>query len=122
MEYPRGHLLTRVEAISSEWRMPLVSTGQVRAAAVDGHQRRGRRYALLPGVYTAIRAEHLGFSGVQGRAGELPWDAPVMRVEIGAGYYIQRNLIFKASLQLNERDGGRTTTVRLPAAQLLFWF
>jgi len=121
LEYSRGHWLTRLEAISSDWRVPLLSTGRVEplrstAISVEG------RYALVPGVYTAIRAEHLGFSRVQAPGGTLPWDAPVMRVEIGAGYYIQRNLIFKGSVQLNERDGGRTTTVRLPAAQLLFWF
>ena len=110
-----------MEAITSGWRMPMLSTGLIQPLRSTAISAEGR-YALLPGVYMAVRAEHLGFSHVQGRSGNLPWDAPVMRVELGAGYYIQRNVIFKASLQLNERDGGRTTTVRLPAAQLLFWF
>ncbi|HEX5110876.1 MAG TPA: hypothetical protein VFV95_20635 [Vicinamibacterales bacterium] len=121
VEYSRGHWLTRMEAITSGWRMPMLSTGLIQPLRSTAISAEGR-YALLPGVYMAVRAEHLGFSHVQGRSGNLPWDAPVMRVELGAGYYIQRNVIFKASLQLNERDGGRTTTVRLPAAQLLFWF
>ena len=44
------------------------------------------------------------------------------RLEVGAGYYLQHNLIAKASLQFNERAGGRVTYARLAAAQLLFWF
>ena len=50
------------------------------------------------------------------------WDAPVTRVEAGTGYYIQRNLTVKTSLQFNRRDGGRVTSSQLFAMQLLYWF
>lgn len=121
LEYARGYLVTKVEAILSQWRIPMADLGRTeplgaRAISVEA------KYALLPGVYTAVRAEHLGFSRVQAGNVFEPWDAPVMRVEIGLGYYVQRNLLARVSLQLNERDGGRITTDRLPAAQLLYWF
>ena len=50
------------------------------------------------------------------------WEAPVTRIEVGSGYYVQRNLIAKSSLQFNRRDGGRVTSSQLLAAQLLYWF
>jgi len=43
-------------------------------------------------------------------------------VEIGGGYYLQRNLVLKLSYQYNTRDGGRQPTLGLPAAQLVYWF
>jgi hypothetical protein len=43
-------------------------------------------------------------------------------VEIGLGYSLQRNLVVRASLQLNERDTGRSTSARLPAIQVHYWF
>jgi len=35
---------------------------------------------------------------------------------------VQRNLIAKAALQINRRDGGRVTRSQLLAVQLLYWF
>jgi DNA-binding winged helix-turn-helix (wHTH) protein len=48
--------------------------------------------------------------------------APVTRLEIGGGYSIQRNLVFKVSYQHNTREGGRVRALNLPAAQMVFWF
>jgi hypothetical protein len=53
----------------------------------------------------------------------VPWDAPVTRAEIGAGYSVQRNLLLKLSYQHNRRDGGRLAPVaHLTAAQIVYWF
>jgi hypothetical protein len=47
----------------------------------------------------------------------------VTRIEIAAGYSIQRNLLLKAAFQHNNRDGGVLRQVaHLVAAQLVFWF
>jgi hypothetical protein len=121
LEYAYGYLVARVEAMATEWRIPMADTGRtesLRAAAISVEG----RYNLVPGVYVAARAENLGFSRVQAGDQLVPWEAPVVRVEFGIGYYLQRNLLARASLQLNERDGGRITAGRLPAAQLLYWF
>jgi len=53
--------------------------------------------------------------------GTRTWDAPVTRLESGAGYYIRRNLLAKGTYQYNWRDGGLVRTRGLFAAQLHFW-
>ena len=52
----------------------------------------------------------------------LPWDAPVTRVEAGVGYYLQRNLVVRATAQRNWRDGGRVHDRTFLSAQLAYWF
>ncbi|MCU1386398.1 MAG: hypothetical protein JWL71_5095 [Acidobacteria bacterium] len=126
-EYSRDHYLLRVETIVSRWQIPIpaVAPGQIAlqsplgaaSVSVEG------RYKLRPDLYTAARYDHLGFSDLTGSTGPLPWDAPVTRVEIGAGYSIQRNLLLKGSFQHDHRDGGvLPPTARIVAAQLVFWF
>ena len=80
------------------------------------------RYKIRPGLYVAARADHLGFSELTGSLGPQTWDAPVTRLEAGGGYYIQRNLLVKASCQRNTRSGGRVTRATLAAVQVQFWF
>lgn len=122
VEYSRGHWLARADAVLSEWDVPFAprpdAPARLRALALSLEG----RYAFWPGAYAAARVEHLAFSRITGSAGALPWDAPVTRVEIGGGYYLQRNVIARMSLQLNERDAGRVRSSRLLAAQLLYWF
>ena len=119
--YQAGHLAVRAEAIGSSWRLPLRDTASaidLRSAALSIEA----KYAFLPGAYAAARAERLTFSRVTGSQRTDSWDAPVSRIEIGGGYYIQRNLIGRVSLQFNDRSGGRVRSSQLAAAQLLFWF
>ena len=121
VEYSRGHLLVRAETALSSWRMPIGTSGAAMdlrstATTVEG------RYAFAPGWYAATRVEHLGFNRIAGATQTDEWEAPVTRVEAGGGYYVQRNLIAKAALQINRRDGGRVTRSQLLAVQLLYWF
>ena len=121
-EYSRDYYLVRVEAIVSDWNLPLVHAPMpqmpLRAVStlVEG------RYKIRPGLYAAARVDHLGFSEITGATRTDTWDAPVTRLEIGGGYSLQRNLVLKLSYQHNSRDGGRVRTLNLAAAQLLFWF
>jgi hypothetical protein len=121
LEYSRNHFIGRIDAVLSEWDMPTISSlgnHSLRALAlgVEG------RYTVLPGVYLAARAEHLGFNRIRTTSRVDEWEAPVSRVEVGGGYYLQRNLIARVSVQVNRRDGGRVQSLVLPAAQLLYWF
>jgi hypothetical protein len=118
--YQAGHLSVRAEVIHTSWQLPLPSGPglDLKATALSLES----KYAFLPGAYAAVRVERLTFNRVAGTARVDTWDAPVDRVEVGAGYYLQRNLIAKGSVQFNERAGGRVTSARLAAAQLLFWF
>jgi hypothetical protein len=122
VEYSRGYYLVRFETIVSDWTVPAVQAplidGPLRALATSLEG----RYKIAPGLYAAARLDHLGFSEIGGTVTRDTWDAPVTRLEIGGGYSIQRNLIFKVSYQHNTRKGGRVQTLNLPAAQLVFWF
>lgn len=122
VEYSRGHVLMRADAVVSDFSIPAVQAPLVpkplRAAAfsLEG------RYTLLPGFYVAARGEHLAFNRIAGTTRIAEWDAPVSRVEAGGGYYVQRNLILRVTVQVNRRDGGRVRDLTLPAVQLLYWF
>src|SRR5262249_35997642 len=106
----------------NRWRVPAVSAPlldrplDATAISIEG------RYKLAPGFYVAARADHLGFSRVTGTAGSEPWDAPVRRIEVGAGYSLQRNLIVKVAVQNNVRNASRQTRSTLPAVELVYWF
>jgi hypothetical protein len=121
VEYSRDHWLARAETVWSRWTMPLGTggtTATLRAAstALEG------RYTFAPGWYGAARFEHLGFNRIATPTQTMEWEAPVRRLEVGGGYYLQRNLIVRTSLQFNRRDGGRVTGSQLLAVQLLYWF
>ena len=94
----------------------VTTTLRAAATAVEG------RYTFAPGWYGAARFEHLGFSRLATATQTDEWEAPVRRLEVGGGYYVQRNLIARTSLQFNRRDGGRVTSSQLLAVQLLYWF
>jgi hypothetical protein len=121
VEYSRAHWLARAEVMRSEWTLPIGTAGtamplRALATTLEG------RYTLAPGWYAAARLEHLGFSEIITPTQTTEWEAPVTRTEVGVGYYVQRNLIAKMSLQFNRRDGGRVARSQLLAAQLLYWF
>ena len=120
-EYSLGHLTTRADAVLSEWRMPFVATQTTQTLRALALSLEGR-YAFLPGAYAAARVEHLGFNRIAGTSRPLMWEAPVSRVEIGGGYYLQRNVVARVSLQINDREGGRVTHARFLTGQLLYWF
>lgn len=123
VEYSRDYFLVRAETVFSRWRVPFAAepwrTDPLDAAAtfIEG------RYKIKPGLYAAARVDHLGFGSITGTRGRAPWDAPVTRVEVGGGYSLSRNLVFKASYQRNSRDGGRLPSgENLAATQVVFWF
>lgn len=121
-EYSRDHWTARADAVLSEWSIPPVQapfvTVPLRALAL----RLEGRYTFLPGIYGAARVEYLGFNTIEGTGRRDEWDAPVTRLEVGGGYYLQRNLILRLAVQVNRREAGRVRNNTLPAAQLLYWF
>lgn len=121
VEYAKRRWLVRAEVVSSRWDVPFSAANTVErlgavAVSVEG------KVTLMPGLYAAVRGEHLGFDRIAGTAATLPWEAPVTRFEIGGGYYLQRNLIARSSIQINRRDMGRVSEANLVAVQLLYWF
>jgi hypothetical protein len=123
LEYSRNHYLIRFETIATAWRLPAVRQPALPASldalstSIEG------RYKLRPRLYVAARADSLEFSDVTGTKTTLSWDAPVTRLEVGAGYSIQRNLLLKLAYQYNKRGAGKELPeAHLPAVQLVFWF
>jgi len=121
-EYSRDYYLVRMETIVSDWRVPLVRTPAIdlplRASTflIEG------RYKIRPGLYAAARFDHIGFSNIAGTARTTSWEAPVDRVEVGGGYSLLRNLMFKGSYQRDTRPAGRTQKLNAVATQVVFWF
>jgi hypothetical protein len=127
-EFSGGHWLLRGEAVLSRWAVPALQPPLVdsplRALGVFVEARR----KLRPGLFAAARYDHVGFSRITGSPAygsttpiTTGWDAPVSRVEVGAGFSLRHNLLLKAAVQQNWRQGTeRSETVA--AAQTLFWF
>jgi hypothetical protein len=125
LEYSRDYWLVRSELVWSRWRVPFQtvpaegeSLGAL-AAWVEG------RYRVAPRVYLAGRVDRLTFSRITGTApGAAPrsWEAPVTRFELGGGYSVQRNLVLRAVVQINRRDGGRIENRTFLSTQVAWWF
>jgi hypothetical protein len=123
VEYSRDYYLVRAEAIANSWTIPTIGSPlRTYATFVEG------RYKFHPRWYAAARFDHLNFGTIEGATRTAPWDAPVTRVEVGAGYVVRRNLTVKASWQHNARewrpgDGSRVVPeVNLGAVQMGFSF
>jgi hypothetical protein len=115
-EYSRAHYVARFEAVRSSWRLPTIGT-PLRALAMSTEG----RYKFHPRIYVAGRYDHLGFNTIHGVRLAGPWEAPVGRVEIGAGYLVTRNVLLKTSVQRNTREGGRVSPLKIWATQITFW-
>lgn len=126
IEYSRDHWIVRGEIVRSRWTLPvaLSPAGNGRdlhavAAWAEG------RYKLTPRIFAGMRIDGLGFSRISGTepgTQSIPWDAPVQRVEVGAGYYLQRNLVARVTVQGNWRNAGRVTNRTYFSGQLAYWF
>jgi hypothetical protein len=131
LEYSRDYWLVRGEMILSRWRLPKLGTPFIDGPldATSGFVE--TRYRFTPRFFAAARVDGLTFSKITGSniIGVTPfdglphsWDAPVSRIEVGGGVYLQRNLIARAVVQRNWRDGGLVHDKTYVSGQLAFWF
>ena len=126
LEYARGYWVIRSETVLSRWEIPQVQHPLVTDTLGAWGTFVEARYKIRPGLYTAARVDHLGFSRIAGTLFEgrpTSWDAPVTRVEAGAGYSFRRNVLLKIAVQRNWRTGvtfGARESVA--GAQVLLWF
>lgn len=123
IEYSRDYWLVRSEFVWSSWDVPFLevppegSTISALGAWVEG------RYRLTPRMDIAARFDRLTFSTITGAFfGRDEWDAPVTRFEFGGGYSLQRNLVLRAVVQTNSRDGGRVRDRTFVSGQVAWWF
>lgn len=127
-EFSRGHWLLRGEGIVSRWSIPELQAPFVSSPLQAWGLFLEARRKLRPGLFAAARYDHVGFSRITGSPGygstlptTLSWDAPVSRVETGLGFSLRRNLLLKAAVQRNWRQGAERPET-IAAAQTLFWF
>ena len=120
----------RGEAIASRWAVPALQQPRVPSPLRAWGAFVELRRKLRPGLYAAARFDHLGFSRVTGSPGYDPaattaitttWDAPVSRVEAGAGWSLRHNVVIKGAVQQNWRQG-MGQSERIAALQTLFWY
>lgn len=125
IEYSRDHWLVRGELVWSRWEMPFLrSPPEGDAVSALGAWVEGR-YRITPRVHLAGRLDRLTFSRVTGdlfAGAPTPWDSPVTRYEIGGGYSLQRNLVVRAIVQVDRRDGVPVEKGTFYSTQIGWWF
>lgn len=124
VEYSRDYWLVRGEFIRSEWDMPSFAEPYITKPLVATTGWVEGKYRLTPWLFAAARVDRIVFSRIQGfqPATPLGWEADMSRIELGGGWYLQRNLVAKAVWQRNWRDAGRERDRTFVSAQLLYWF
>jgi hypothetical protein len=122
LQWSHGYWIVRAEAVWSRWSLPALDETRIEEPLDAVGLFAEARYKLLPGLYLAARAEHLGFSELPSAVGLQTWDAPVTRIEGGAGWAPRRHVQLKASWQHNWRDGGTVKENDLVAGQVVLWF
>ena len=121
-QWSSGYWIVRAEAVWSRWNLPALEATRIEEPLDALGVFAEARYKIRPGLYAAARAERLGFSEIPSAAGLRTWDAPVTRVEAGAGFSPWRYVLLKASWQHNWRDGGAVRENDLVAGQVVLWF
>jgi len=121
-QWSSGYWIVRAEAVWSRWNLPALEATRIEEPLDALGFFAEARYKIRPGLYAAARAERLGFSEIPSAAGLRTWDAPVTRVEAGAGFSPWRYVLLKASWQHNWRDGGAVRENDLVAGQVVLWF
>jgi hypothetical protein len=124
-EYSRGYFLARGELIASRWRLPVISAPYIDSPVGATAWYLEARYRLSPRYFVSARGDRLDFSNVRGTLNNglpTPWEYPVQRIEAGGGVYLQRNLVLRAVVQRNWRDGGRVRRATFVSGQASYWF
>lgn len=122
LQWSYGYWIVRAEALWSRWTLPALDATRIEDPLDAMGLYAEARYKLRPGLYLVARAERLGFSEIPSAVGLRTWDAPVTRVEAGAGFSPWRHVLLKASWQHNWRDGGAVRENDLVAGQAVLWF
>ena len=116
VEFTAGHFEFYSEWVRNYWELPNLEEEGL--GSTGGYVE--TKYALGPGIFTALRYGRIDYDSIDdGNGNEVPWDYDIQRLETGLGYYLNRNLRLKATLQLNFRQGPKgKKTAHLLGGQL----
>jgi hypothetical protein len=116
--YARGHLLLYGEAAWSRWDLPNIDEP---IDAISAFLE--TRYRWLPGLFAAGRLDRLSFSEITASNGEsAPWEFPLTRLEVGAGFSWERHVILKLVGQFNWYDEATDLDENIIAFQIVVHF
>jgi hypothetical protein len=122
LQWSYGYWIVRAEAVWSRFTLPALDATRIEDPLPALGLFAETRYKLRPGLYLAARVDHLTTTRIESELGSRTWDAPVTRVEAGAGFSPLRHVLLKASWQHNWRDGGAVRESDLVAGQVDLWF
>jgi hypothetical protein len=125
VSFERGHWIARGEFFHVTFGLPIADAPSFTTPLSANVGFVEARYRFLSRWQIAARADALTFSTVQGTLFDgvaTPWDAPVKRLEVTAGFRIARTIELRGGYQYNWRDGGRVRHRGFPTVQLLYWF
>jgi hypothetical protein len=122
LQWSYGYWIVRAEAVWSRFALPALDATRIEDPLSALGVYAEARYKLRPGLYLAGRVDHLASTEIGSALGSKTWDAPVTRLEAGAGFSPRRHVLLKASWQHNWRDGGAVRENDLVAGQVDLWF
>jgi hypothetical protein len=122
LQWSYGYWIVRAEAVWSRFTLPALDATRIEDPLHALGLYAEARYKLRAGLYLAARADRLSPTKIESALGSQTWDAPVTRVEAGAGWAPRRHVLLKASWQHNWRDGGAVRESDLVAGQVDLWF
>ena len=94
LQWQFDHVELHAEGLVNTWQTPYAGDLTVRGYYVEG------KYTFPVGLFLAGRWEELRFSDVRDSTGTLrTWDDDVRRVEVGAGFRVQRRVFAKLLYQ-----------------------
>jgi hypothetical protein len=102
LSYAVGALEVWAEAYWTRFESPLVPTLGLWTWYVEA------KYTVAPGLFGAVRFAEMLFGDAKDPSGALhQWDRDLLRIEVGGGYFLTRNLFVKATVQVNLTMGGQ---------------
>ncbi len=114
LEYSRGHVVVRAEAIWSAWALPEIDPPRIEDPVAALGLSLEAVYRLAPGLDLAARFDRLTFADLQGTTERDTWDAPVTRVEAGVGYALTARAAGEGGLPVQLAKCGPHRTSGVP--------
>ena len=99
VSYERGYFSFFGQAVLNTWEHPTLPDD----LGVFSYYLEGK-YKFAPHAFAAVRYGHSMFSEFEIHEQSLPWDDNIQRIEVGLGYYLERETLAKIVYQHNRTE------------------